>query len=137
MLCIIFIACLTASFILMFESKFHSTKLLFLDVILLYICFSVDQTVDGSFVGLAISQSLILTGMLQHGMRQIADVVSQMTCVERVVEYTTLPKEVIQTAAGTNVCITILIFIFNTRDCLITRFTITFVIDYCQYSINL
>lgn len=72
----------------------------------------VDQTVDGSLVGLAISQSLILTGMLQHGMKQIADVVSQMTCVERVVEYTTLPKEVKQIAAGTNTCTTTLLLLY-------------------------
>lgn len=52
-----------------------------------------DGGVNGSDVGLAISQSLILTGMVQYGMRQTAEVVSQMTCVERVLEYTTLEKE--------------------------------------------
>lgn len=44
-------------------------------------------------VGLAISQSLILTGMLQYGMRQTAEVVNQMTSVERVLQYTKLDKE--------------------------------------------
>lgn len=43
--------------------------------------------------GLAISQSLILTGMVQYGMRQMAEAVSQMTCVERVTEYSKLEKE--------------------------------------------
>lgn len=49
--------------------------------------------VSDSMVGLAISQSLILTGMVQHGMRQLAEAVSQMTCVERVTEYSKLEKE--------------------------------------------
>lgn len=46
-----------------------------------------------SLVGLAISQSLILTGMVQHGMRQFADVVSQITSVERIMEYIKIEKE--------------------------------------------
>lgn len=50
-------------------------------------------TVSDSMVGLAISQSLILTGMVQYGMRQLAEVVSQMTSVERVFEYTKLEQE--------------------------------------------
>ncbi|KAF2886602.1 hypothetical protein ILUMI_19571 [Ignelater luminosus] len=49
--------------------------------------------VNGSQVGLAVSQSLILTGMVQYGVRQAAEVVSQMTSVERVLEYTKLDKE--------------------------------------------
>ncbi|XP_049948143.1 ATP-binding cassette sub-family C member 4-like [Schistocerca serialis cubense] len=47
----------------------------------------------GSGVGLAISQSLILTGMLQYGIMQMTEVVSQMTSVERVLEYTKIPSE--------------------------------------------
>jgi hypothetical protein len=50
------------------------------------------DTLGGS-VGLAISQSLILNGMLQHGMRLTAEVVNQMTSVERVLEYTKVEKE--------------------------------------------
>lgn len=50
-------------------------------------------TVSDSMVGLAISQSLILTGMVQYGMRQLAEVVSQMTSVERIFEYTKLEQE--------------------------------------------
>ena len=48
---------------------------------------------SGGNVGLAISQSLILNGMLQHGMRLTAEVVNQMTSVERVLEYTKVVKE--------------------------------------------
>lgn len=51
------------------------------------------STVSGSLVGLALSQSLILTGMVQHGMRQVADVVSQITSVERIVDYIKIDKE--------------------------------------------
>jgi hypothetical protein len=48
---------------------------------------------SGGNVGLAISQSLILNGMLQHGVRLTAEVVNQMTSVERVLEYTKIVKE--------------------------------------------
>lgn len=44
-------------------------------------------------MGLAISQSLILTGMLQYGIRQTAEVVNQLTSVERILQYTQLEKE--------------------------------------------
>ncbi|PNF15053.1 Multidrug resistance-associated protein 9 [Cryptotermes secundus] len=47
----------------------------------------------GGNVGLAISQSLILNGMLPYGMRLAADVISQMTSVERILEYTKVEKE--------------------------------------------
>lgn len=47
----------------------------------------------GGNVGLVISQSLILTGMVQHGIRQSAEVISQMTSVERILQYTKLDKE--------------------------------------------
>lgn len=35
-----------------------------------------------------------MTGMLQHGIKQATDVITQMTSVERVLQYTKLPKEV-------------------------------------------
>lgn len=44
-------------------------------------------------MGLVVSQSLILTGMLQYGVRQTAEVSSNMTSVERVLQYTKLDKE--------------------------------------------
>ncbi|XP_015109439.1 multidrug resistance-associated protein 4 [Diachasma alloeum] len=61
------------------------------------VCYSLilmddGNTLSGS-VGLAISQSLILTGMLQYGVRQSTEVQSQMTAVERVLEYSDLPQE--------------------------------------------
>ncbi|XP_046623156.1 ATP-binding cassette subfamily C member 4-like isoform X3 [Neodiprion virginianus] len=47
----------------------------------------------GGSVGLAISQSLAMSGVVQYGMWQTAEVISQMTSVERVLQYTNLPKE--------------------------------------------
>ncbi|XP_012261830.2 ATP-binding cassette sub-family C member 4-like [Athalia rosae] len=44
-------------------------------------------------VGLALSQVMILCGMLQHGMRQLSEIITQMTSVERVVQFTKLEKE--------------------------------------------
>ncbi|KAJ8878175.1 hypothetical protein PR048_022642 [Dryococelus australis] len=47
----------------------------------------------GAAVGLALSQALMLTGMVQYGVRQSTQLVSQFTSVERVLEYTHLDKE--------------------------------------------
>ncbi|PNF43102.1 Cystic fibrosis transmembrane conductance regulator [Cryptotermes secundus] len=47
----------------------------------------------GAKVGLALSQALIVTGMLQYGLLRTTDVVSQMTSVERVLDYTNIEKE--------------------------------------------
>lgn len=44
-------------------------------------------------VGLAISQAMILTGMVQYGIRQTAESIQQMTSVERVIQYTELKSE--------------------------------------------
>lgn len=57
-----------------------------------FLLYDDGKTFSGD-VGLVISQSLILTGMLQYGMRQTAEVASQMTSVERVLQYTKLDKE--------------------------------------------
>ncbi|KRT84300.1 ABC transporter ATP-binding protein [Oryctes borbonicus] len=47
----------------------------------------------GSDVGLAITQALAMTEILQWGMRQWCEVENQMTSVERIVEYTQIDNE--------------------------------------------
>ncbi|GLG99910.1 Uncharacterized protein GBIM_06293 [Gryllus bimaculatus] len=48
---------------------------------------------QGGWVGLAVSQALILTGMVQHGVRLSADAAAQMTAVERVAQFARLEPE--------------------------------------------
>lgn len=47
----------------------------------------------GSDVGLAITQAAALTGLVQWGMRQSAEVANQLMSVERALEYALLPRE--------------------------------------------
>lgn len=88
LLCITFTALLTFSFIVLRDCKFP-TRFKIQHIIIYFL----DTSVSGSLVGLAISQSLVLTSMLQHGTRQSAEVVNQMTSVERVLEYTKIAPE--------------------------------------------
>lgn len=48
---------------------------------------------DGGNVGLAITQAMGMTGMVQWGMRQSAELENTMTAVERVVEYESVDPE--------------------------------------------
>ncbi|XP_041973563.1 ATP-binding cassette subfamily C member 4-like [Aricia agestis] len=52
-----------------------------------------DGTTKSGNVGLAVSQAIILVNMLQYGIKQLTQVVSQMISVERVLDYTNLPQE--------------------------------------------
>jgi ATP-binding cassette subfamily C (CFTR/MRP) protein 4 len=47
----------------------------------------------GGDVGLAITQSIGLMGMIQWGMRQSAELENNMTSLERVLEYTNVESE--------------------------------------------
>ncbi|XP_026805613.1 probable multidrug resistance-associated protein lethal(2)03659 [Rhopalosiphum maidis] len=71
-----------------------------LDIIcFIYICiltFSfliVNNDNFGGDVGLVLTQAINMTGALQWGIRQLAELDNQMTSVERVVEYTNIPQE--------------------------------------------
>ncbi|XP_050294676.1 ATP-binding cassette subfamily C member 4-like [Anthonomus grandis grandis] len=57
-----------------------------------FLIFQDENTVSGN-VGLVIAQSMILTGMLQYGVRQSAEVSSNIISVERVLQYTRLEQE--------------------------------------------
>ncbi|KAL3283201.1 hypothetical protein HHI36_006350 [Cryptolaemus montrouzieri] len=62
-------------------------------LILATVQFLLNDNARGGDVGLVISQSLIIIGMLQFGIRFTAEVASNMTSVERVLQYTKLEKE--------------------------------------------
>jgi ATP-binding cassette, subfamily C (CFTR/MRP), member 4 len=61
------------------------------------VCFSFivmhQVSTTSSNVGLAISQSLILTGMVQYGIRQMMESFQLFTNTERVLQYTKLEQE--------------------------------------------
>lgn len=60
-------------------------------------------------MGLAITQATGLTGMLQWGIRQMAEMENQMTSVERVLEYTAVESEPpLNSAPGKMHCLDVL-----------------------------
>ncbi|EFA03657.2 probable multidrug resistance-associated protein lethal(2)03659 [Tribolium castaneum] len=66
--------------------------ILYISIVILSFLFIGVESYGGN-VGLAITQSITLTGMLQWGMRQWSELENQMTSVERVIEYTELEQE--------------------------------------------
>ncbi|XP_044268134.1 probable multidrug resistance-associated protein lethal(2)03659 [Tribolium madens] len=66
--------------------------ILYISLVILSFLFLGAESYGGN-VGLAITQSITLTGMLQWGMRQWSELENQMTSVERVIEYTELEEE--------------------------------------------
>lgn len=71
--CLLYIALVTLSFLIMYDDA--------------------SGSMQGGNVGLAITQSIGLTGMFQWGMRQSAELENQMTSVERVLEYSKVESE--------------------------------------------
>ncbi|XP_076244312.1 putative multidrug resistance-associated protein lethal(2)03659 isoform X2 [Calliopsis andreniformis] len=71
--CVIYIILVTYSFLVLSDSG--------------------SDSVLGGKVGLAITQSIGLTGMFQWGMRQSTELENQMTSVERVLEYSKVESE--------------------------------------------
>ncbi|PNF26812.1 hypothetical protein B7P43_G17381 [Cryptotermes secundus] len=75
-----------------FSVWLDSTCLLYIIVVTFsFFIMSGDQY--GGSVGLAITQAVTLTGLLQWGIRQSAELETQMTSVERVLEYSRIEKE--------------------------------------------
>lgn len=48
---------------------------------------------SGSEVGLALSKSLALLFVVQYGIRQLCEIICQMTSVERILQYTIIETE--------------------------------------------
>ncbi|XP_043503586.1 probable multidrug resistance-associated protein lethal(2)03659 isoform X2 [Polistes fuscatus] len=71
--CLVYIALVTLSFLIMYDDA--------------------SGSMEGGNVGLAITQSIGLTGMFQWGMRQSAELENQMTSVERILEYSKVESE--------------------------------------------
>lgn len=90
---LIFIACVIYYFLLidtgLLKYKFPSIGNVSNTIIIHFLSIGVT----GDRVGLAITQTLTLTGMLQWGIRQSAEVTNQLMSVERILEYTHLKPE--------------------------------------------
>uniref|UniRef100_A0A0A9WH16 Multidrug resistance-associated protein 1 n=1 Tax=Lygus hesperus TaxID=30085 RepID=A0A0A9WH16_LYGHE len=61
--------------------------------IVLFTCIIFRGGISGADLGLAVTQSMMMTGMLQWSTRQSSEVVNMMTSVERLVTFTKLPPE--------------------------------------------
>ncbi|XP_075538961.1 ATP-binding cassette subfamily C member 4-like isoform X1 [Dermacentor variabilis] len=73
----------------------------YITVVTMSLALSADGSVSGGGVGLAIANALMLTGMFQWGVRQSAEIESQMTSVERVLEYSSVqPEAELQSSPG-------------------------------------
>ncbi|ERL93480.1 hypothetical protein D910_10770 [Dendroctonus ponderosae] len=87
----------SAWFMFLYTSRAFSLWLdwitaLFIGVVT-YTCVISPGSFQGSSVGLIITQAISLTGLIQWGMRQSAELENQMTSVERVLEFTRIEHE--------------------------------------------
>ncbi|XP_072936018.1 ATP-binding cassette sub-family C member 4-like [Epargyreus clarus] len=62
-------------------------------IIMIFLFIDFGELIPVGSVGLAVSQSMVLTMLLQMAARMTGDLLGQMTSVERVLEYTALPPE--------------------------------------------
>lgn len=85
-ICCVYIGVVTFSFLFFVTSIYFFTLIEILKTLRI-----VDAS--GGSVGLAITQALSMSEILQWGMRQWCEVENQMTSVERILEYTTIESE--------------------------------------------
>ncbi|XP_038209218.1 multidrug resistance-associated protein 4-like [Zerene cesonia] len=62
-------------------------------IIFVFLYLDFDGIIAVGSVGLAVTQSNMLTAMLQHGARMLVEFIAQLTSVERVLEYTRIDTE--------------------------------------------
>lgn len=62
-------------------------------ILVIYTLLLVNDNAMAGDVGLVITQCILLSGMVQWGARQSAELENHMTSVERILEYTKLPQE--------------------------------------------
>ncbi|KAL4709197.1 hypothetical protein ACJJTC_008125 [Scirpophaga incertulas] len=62
-------------------------------VIFVFIYLDFGNVIEVGSVGLAVTQSNMLTAMLQHGARMLVEFIAQLTSVERVLDYTRIETE--------------------------------------------
>ncbi|XP_015522174.2 ATP-binding cassette sub-family C member 4 isoform X1 [Neodiprion lecontei] len=84
---------LTISTLTAFGFAIDLISCLFTTCVCLSFIFIGPRNFLGGSVGLVISQCINLTGLIQFGVRLCVQVISQITSVERILQYTNLPKE--------------------------------------------
>lgn len=89
-LVLIIIITFTAIFVHMGTDEF--AQIISTNNFLQHVIFFADEFFGGN-IGLSLSQSAILSGMVPWGMRNFSEFMSQMTSVSRVFEYVNLPRE--------------------------------------------
>ncbi|XP_066260610.1 ATP-binding cassette sub-family C member 4-like [Euwallacea similis] len=87
----------SAWFMFLYTSRAFSLWLDWITVLFIgcvtFICVFASQSFYGGTVGLVMTQAIGLTGLIQWGMRQSAELENQMTSVERVIEFARIEHE--------------------------------------------
>jgi len=66
---------------------------MFYIIIVIFSLLLISDATNGRYVGLTVTQAIVMTGIFQWVMRYTADLENQMTSVERVLEYSDIPQE--------------------------------------------
>nr|CAD7444730.1 unnamed protein product [Timema bartmani] len=98
--CLLFLACVTLSFLVLetvhpteIRTSISQSSAIELNTTSALANYATEADVYDGDVGLAITQSIGLVGILQWGICQSAELENQMTSVERVLEFSNLPSE--------------------------------------------